>query len=58
VWEGLILEGSVIGRFLVLVAGRLDKEARQSLDDDPLLFVVELLPQVRLRNRDLVEVQI
>src|SRR2546422_171423 len=41
----------------VLVARGLDKEARQSLDDDPFLLVVELLPQVRLRNRN-VEVQI
>ena len=58
VWVGLILEGSVIGLLRVLVAGRLDKEARQSLDDDLLLLVVELLPQVRLRYRDVVEVQI
>ena len=56
--EGLILDGSVIGLLLVLVARRFDKEPRQSLDDDAFLLVVELLPQVRLRNRDLVEVQI
>jgi hypothetical protein len=30
-------------RFLT-APGRLDKEARQSLDDDPFLLVVELLP--------------
>src|ERR1044071_911249 len=57
VWVGLILDGSVIGLLLVLIASRLDKKARQSLDDDSLLPVVELLPQVRLRNRDVVEVQ-
>src|SRR6266853_5306618 len=57
-WESLILHGSVMGLLPVLVARGLDKEARQSLDDDPFLLVVELLPQVRLRNRDVVEVQI
>src|SRR5258708_40310145 len=56
-WESLILHGSVMGLLPVLVAGGLDKEARQSLDDDPFLLVVELLPQVRLRNRDVVEAQ-
>src|ERR1044071_4767690 len=48
---------AVRGLLLVLIASRLDKKARQSLDDDSLLPVVELLPQVRLRNRDVVEVQ-
>ena len=56
--EGLILEGSVIGLLLVLVAGRFDKEPGQCLDDDPFLLVVELLPQARLRDRDVDEVQI
>src|ERR1700687_2174258 len=52
------MDGSVIGLLLVLIASRLDKKARQSLDDDSFLLVVELLPQVRLRNRDVVEVEI
>src|ERR1035438_1401285 len=59
---GWILEGSVIGlllrRFRALVSGGMDKKARQSLDDDPLLIVVELLPQARLRDRDVGEFQI
>jgi len=44
VWVDLILEESVIGLLLVRIASRLDKKARQSLDDDSLLLVVELLP--------------
>jgi hypothetical protein len=54
----LILEGSVIALLLVLIASRWRKKPRQSLDDDSFLLVLELLPQVRLRNRDVVEVQI
>src|SRR5450432_1035034 len=48
--EGLILEGSVIVRLLLGSRG-LDKKARQNLDDDLFVFVVELLPQALLRNR-------
>ena len=54
----MILNGSVIGLLRVLVPRGLDKEARQSLDDNPLLLVVELFPQARLRNRNVDEVQI
>ena len=56
--EGLILDGSVIGLLLVFVAGRFDKEPGQGLDDDSFLLVVELLPQARLRDGDVGEVQI
>ena len=49
--EGLILEGSVIGLLQPLARVALTRR-RESLDDEALLLVVELLPQVRLRNRD------
>ena len=55
---GLILERSVIGLLLPGDVSRLDKEPRQSLDDASFLLVVELLPQARLRNRDVDEVQV
>ena len=55
--EGVILERSVIGLLLAGEVSRFDKEARQSLDDASFLLVVELLPQARLRDRDVEEVQ-
>ena len=42
----------------VVGSGCFDEEARQSLDDDLFLVLVELFPQVRLRNGDVGEVQI
>src|ERR1043165_3932052 len=55
--EGVILERSVMAWLRIGGSGRLDEKARQGLDDDPFLLVVELVPQVRLRNRDVVEAQ-
>jgi hypothetical protein len=57
VCEGLILERSVIGLLLAGDSSCFDKEARQSLDDDSLLLVVELLSRARLRDRDVEEDQ-
>jgi hypothetical protein len=60
----LIFDESVIAPLLldlllVVVGSReFDQEARQSLDDESLLLVVELFPQTRLRNRNVDEVQI
>ena len=60
----LIFDESVIvplllGLFLFVVRLReFDEKARQSLDDESLLYVVELFPQTRLRNRNVDEVQI
>ena len=54
----MILEESVIGLLLGLhFSAGLGKKARQSLDDGLLLHVVELLPQARLRDRDVAEVE-
>ena len=52
--------GSLLLRLFLVVAGlrEFDDEARQSLDDESLLLVVELFPQARLRNRNVEEVQI
>ena len=56
---GLVLGGAgIISLLLVFFACRFFEEGRLSLDDDPLLLVVELFPQARLRNRDVDEVQI
>src|SRR3954469_15602808 len=60
----LIFDESVIAslllRLFLVVAGlrEFDDEARQSLDDESFLLVVELFPQARLRNRNVEEVQI
>ena len=57
--EGLILEGSVMGRLPVLSGSCcFEKEARQSFDDDLFSFVVELIPQARLRDGNVGEIQI
>src|SRR5260370_39540211 len=59
VCDGLILETSVIGLLLVLFdSGCVDHEARQSFNDDPFLLVAELLPQARLRDGNVEEVEI
>src|ERR1035441_7067610 len=56
VWVGWILARSVMALLLGLVgSGRFGHEACESLDHDPLLFVVELLPQARLGNGKVVE---
>ena len=43
---------------LVLALASFGQEARQSFDDEPLWFVFELLPQARLRDGNVGEVQI
>jgi hypothetical protein len=49
----------VIDLLLVLIgSASFGQKARQGFDDEPLLLVVELLPQARLRNGNLAEVQI
>src|ERR1700722_343049 len=59
VCDGLILERSVMGRLRwVAGSGRLDHQTRQRLDDELLLLVVQFLPQARLGNRDVDEIQI
>src|SRR5215469_10830395 len=49
-------QSSVRSRLAIL--GCLDEETREDLEDGAFLLLVELFPQVRLRNRDFVEVQI
>src|SRR5271155_2336824 len=59
VCDGLILERSVIGGLpWGAGSGRLDHQTRQRLDDELLLLAVEFLPQARLGNRDVDEIQI
>src|SRR5690348_1840764 len=49
-------QSSVHSRLAILRC--LDEETREDLEDGAFLHLVELFPQVRLRNRDLLEVQI
>src|SRR5215471_17428660 len=49
-------QSSVLSRLAILRC--LDEEAREDLEDGAFLLLVELFPQLRLRNRDFVEVQI
>jgi len=59
VWDGLILEMSVIGPLRAVAgSGCFDHEARQGFDDQLLLLLVEFLPQARLRNGNVDEAQI
>src|SRR5438094_388270 len=56
VWVGLILEGSVMALLLVITgSGGFGHEACEGLDHDPLLLVVELLPQARLGKGKVLE---
>jgi hypothetical protein len=48
----------MVDLLLLLVRRGFDKKARQSLDYDPFLMVVELFPKARLRNGNVGEVQI
>src|ERR1044071_2443874 len=49
-------QSSVDSRLAILRC--LDEETREDLEDGAFLLLVELFPQVRLGNRDFVEVQI
>src|SRR5215468_9859050 len=49
-------QSSVLSRLAILRC--LDEETREDLEDGAFLLLVELFPQVRLRNRDFVEIQI
>ena len=44
--------------FLLLATASFGEKARQDFDDEMFLFVVELLPQTRLRDGDVGEAQI
>src|ERR1700685_2041467 len=59
VWDGLILERSLIGCLLRLAGSDcVDHQTRERFDYELFVVVVQFLPQARLRNRDIEEVQI
>src|ERR1700694_3726944 len=59
VWDGWILERSIIGKPLWIAGSdRFEHQTRQRFDYQLLVLVVQFLPQARLRDGDVDEVQV